>query len=405
MMVSKLFPVIFLLVSQTTFLYAQWNPIPSSPSGPVYDIIESNGVVYLANFGDGVYKSTDSTSMWVLISNGLVTSQTKMVYQLLVEGTTLYAATVGGIYKSTNSGDNWVKKSNGITIGPGAIYEFTESIFKHNGNLFTGAHNGIYRSSDGGENWTATNITGSHVSPRFFVNHNGILFAARESINQPFGYKSTDDGVTWDFLTSIAVPVITFLSEPGNLWAGTIHGVWLSTDNGENWEHRSSGLSLDPYNSSIIRINGKLITSVKFGGSGVFCSTNEGINWEDFSEGLPFLNSIEKLMIYDDQIIAATSDGLWERDTSQIITGFEVQNNSLPGSFMLYQNFPNPFNPTTTIKYSIPTNGFVTLRVFNAIGEEVSILVNEFKSDGNYEIDFKATGLPSGTYLYTLISR
>jgi hypothetical protein len=70
--------------------------------------------------------------------------------------------------------------------------------------------------------------------------------------------------------------------------------------------------------------------------------------------------------------------------------------------FQLHQNYPNPFNPTTTIKYSIPIDGFVTLRVFNAIGEEVSILVNEFKSTGNYEILFNTGKLNSGIYFYRL---
>ncbi len=70
--------------------------------------------------------------------------------------------------------------------------------------------------------------------------------------------------------------------------------------------------------------------------------------------------------------------------------------------FSLEQNYPNPFNPSTTIKYPIPIDGFVTLRVFNTIGEEVRTLVNEFKSAGNYEIHFDAEDLTSGIYIYRL---
>ena len=74
--------------------------------------------------------------------------------------------------------------------------------------------------------------------------------------------------------------------------------------------------------------------------------------------------------------------------------------------FQLLPNYPNPFNPTTTIKYSIPTNGFVELSVFNALGEEVATLVNEFKEAGNYEINFNAGFTPgeltSGIYFYRL---
>ena len=70
--------------------------------------------------------------------------------------------------------------------------------------------------------------------------------------------------------------------------------------------------------------------------------------------------------------------------------------------FELNQNYPNPFNPTTTIKYSIPTNGIITLRVFNAIGEEVSILANEFKEAGTYDVSFNSGELSSGIYFYRL---
>jgi hypothetical protein len=70
--------------------------------------------------------------------------------------------------------------------------------------------------------------------------------------------------------------------------------------------------------------------------------------------------------------------------------------------FELNQNYPNPFNPTTTIEYSIPSNGLVNLNVFNAIGEKVGVLVNEFKDAGNYEIVFNSGELTSGIYFYKL---
>jgi hypothetical protein len=71
-------------------------------------------------------------------------------------------------------------------------------------------------------------------------------------------------------------------------------------------------------------------------------------------------------------------------------------------AFHLTQNYPNPFNPTTTIKYSILSEEFVTLRVYNAIGEEIRTLVNEIKEAGNYEFTFNAENLASGIYYYRL---
>jgi hypothetical protein len=71
-------------------------------------------------------------------------------------------------------------------------------------------------------------------------------------------------------------------------------------------------------------------------------------------------------------------------------------------TYKLFDAYPNPFNPTTTIRYSIPSDGIVELIVYNSIGEEVSELVNEFKSAGNYEIDFSAGDLTSGIYFYRI---
>ncbi|RJP61180.1 MAG: T9SS C-terminal target domain-containing protein [Ignavibacteriales bacterium] len=73
-------------------------------------------------------------------------------------------------------------------------------------------------------------------------------------------------------------------------------------------------------------------------------------------------------------------------------------------SFELKQNYPNPFNPSTVISYSIPQNAFVTLKVYNILGNEVSTLVNEQKAAGNYSVTFNASQLSTGIYFYTLQS-
>ncbi len=70
--------------------------------------------------------------------------------------------------------------------------------------------------------------------------------------------------------------------------------------------------------------------------------------------------------------------------------------------FALYQNYSNPFNPTTTIKYQIPKPGLVQLKVYDVLGREVTTLVNEEKSSGNYEVIFNGSKLASGVYYYQL---
>jgi hypothetical protein len=71
-----------------------------------------------------------------------------------------------------------------------------------------------------------------------------------------------------------------------------------------------------------------------------------------------------------------------------------------PKVFEVYQNYPNPFNPSTTIKYSIPQDEFVTIKVFNVLGEEVTVLVNKEMKTGIHEAVFEATTLSSGFYFY-----
>jgi hypothetical protein len=82
-----------------------------------------------------------------------------------------------------------------------------------------------------------------------------------------------------------------------------------------------------------------------------------------------------------------------------------VVENSLPNRmFTLNQNYPNPFNPSTSISFSIPTRSFVSLKIFDLMGREVSTIVSEEMSAGNYSKQWNAVALPSGVYFYRLQS-
>jgi uncharacterized repeat protein (TIGR02543 family) len=76
--------------------------------------------------------------------------------------------------------------------------------------------------------------------------------------------------------------------------------------------------------------------------------------------------------------------------------------NGIPTKFNLSQNYPNPFNPTTTIDYSVPKTSFVILKVYDALGKEVTTLINEEESTGNYTTEFDASNLSSGIYFYQI---
>ena len=100
----------------------------------------------------------------------------------------------------------------------------------------------------------------------------------------------------------------------------------------------------------------------------------------------------------------------WNFGENFVITVFDnpvlVQNENLnPEDFVLYQNYPNPFNPTTDIRFRISEYGFVSLKVYDVLGNEIATLVDEVKDEGEYEVTFSATGLTSGIYFYKLVTR
>ncbi|HEY9167631.1 MAG TPA: T9SS type A sorting domain-containing protein [Candidatus Kryptonia bacterium] len=84
------------------------------------------------------------------------------------------------------------------------------------------------------------------------------------------------------------------------------------------------------------------------------------------------------------------------------IDAVKREGSSVPASYSLLQNYPNPFNPTTTIRYSLPQSGMVSLKIYNILGQEVTTLVNQHQSAGNYTATFDASRFASGVYFYRL---
>ena len=84
------------------------------------------------------------------------------------------------------------------------------------------------------------------------------------------------------------------------------------------------------------------------------------------------------------------------------VISVEQVSSEIPLSYGLLQNYPNPFNPKTTIQFSVPSASFVVLKVFNSLGTEIEVLLNEYLSPGDYRIHWTPNDIPSGIYFYRL---
>lgn len=84
------------------------------------------------------------------------------------------------------------------------------------------------------------------------------------------------------------------------------------------------------------------------------------------------------------------------------VIGIQQISANVPNNFSLSQNYPNPFNPVTNIKFELPQSGFVTLKVYNLLGEEVAVLANQDMTVGTYKVDFDASNLATGAYFYKM---
>ncbi len=100
-------------------------------------------------------------------------------------------------------------------------------------------------------------------------------------------------------------------------------------------------------------------------------------------------------------LMAGTKDGRVFSRSLNTITAVETIE-ELPTEFALNQNYPNPFNPTTQIEFSVPEVGSYSLKVYNAIGQQVAVLASGQMNIGNYQISFDASRLASGLYIYQL---
>jgi len=259
-------------------------------------------------------------------------------------------------------------------------------------------------------------------------NYQGIY--VNESNNNAIIYNSVGATANWVYNLGNSDGIIVFNNSKGNNISENIvgynngGGIIISGANSilnlisRNSISRNLGLGIDNSDGGNGELSPPIILSAAnnqiTGTAGVnqiielFAdSTNEGEVFIDstvtdasgnFSITVSSLPTFPNITATARDVLGNTS----EFSSPFIVTDIEGEENKLPTKYALYQNYPNPFNPSTIIKYSVISDQKVCLKVFNVLGMEVALLVNENKEPGIYTVEFSGAGLASGTYFYRL---
>jgi hypothetical protein len=383
-----LLPIFIFLCFYNTTIHSQWVHTTDYFNGGSIRALAVNNINLFTGTDDGVFRSTDNGLFWEPINNGI---PERLTWDLTFSGNSLYACS-DYIFRTTDMGVNW-----------DTLHQLTGEVFydcEVNGSaIFVGTNNsGIHRSTDDGNSWIQVNngLTTNYIKA-LFVNGNTIFAGGFPGL-----FRSTDNGENWVELTnglpSPALNATGFAKIGSNIFASFGGGVYFSTDNGDSWS--STALTGGLVNTIFSYLD-NLFAGVA--NLGVYLSTDYGSSWTPINEGLPSSNYPQDFMTSGGKIfLAAHYDGLYWRDLSELVSGVENISGEIPKIFNLKQNFPNPFNPTTNINFSIAEESYVTLEIFNELGEKVDILISKELTTGNYKYNWYAKNLPSGVYFYQL---
>jgi photosystem II stability/assembly factor-like uncharacterized protein len=405
----------------------EWQTISSGlPLSSIRSLALGTSEQVFAGTSMGFYRSVRPDSGWELVG---VSPEIKSV--MIGSAGQLFVLNSGGGFRSANGGLTWqvmdVPVASALALG-------------RNGEVFAGTEGGaIYCSTDGGITWNQRGRKPADFRiTTLAVNANGYIFATcTDETGFPYDLfiRSTDGGATWltreaSWVQGPAQTIIVDLV--GQIFVGTwSKGIYRSGDNGDSWTQFLPGHGIDSFaeNSS-----GDIFAG---GSRGVFLSRDRGITWNyvmiptlDLGDDVHALcvnaeghifagtsralfrsgdngntwemlqNGLTSPVIYslaidpEAYLIAGTSSGLL-RSVSPVVT-------SLPGLIQLHQNFPNPFNSSTTIGFFLPRASYVTLKVFDLLGKEIALLVAEETKFGEHTIRWNAAAVPSGVYFYRL---
>ncbi|MGB2867532.1 MAG: T9SS type A sorting domain-containing protein [Bacteroidota bacterium] len=385
-------------------------------------------------------------AQWARVSDVPASSR---VYTLFAVNDTLYAGTDSLMYFRANAGTQWTSHASPVT-GPDAI----SCMAKTKNVLMAGTFKGgIFTSTDEGASWQAfdaglsglgsmdiggivmlgDSLMAGTLGAGVFVTANdlthpwsslsdslapyqgenvfkilglgNVVLASAGSNGYMFRYTNAEpwwNPVPLSTPRHVGLTVSGIASSASTVVAGTSSGVYRSTDEGLSWN--TASVSFPPQTTSILlmRHGGTFFMLANtLASPSLLISQDEGVTWQpQGSLPVPFVHS---LTVVAETLYLGTTAGLWSAPLSGVVAGVEGKT-TLPPAFHLGQSYPNPFNPSTRIPFSVESQGVVSLKVYDLLGREVKTLVDEYLQPGDYERTFDASGFAGGVYLYRLRS-
>jgi ligand-binding sensor domain-containing protein len=410
-----------------------WGPVTLALSENTVSALMADGTSIYAGTTDGVLVSSDGGIHWKEITAGFTQSTVNSL--LLVPGNVL-AATTGGVFESSTRGATWTRLNEGLTganvnsisvsgttliAGTTANGVFVRTVGdtswkgttvkglitvvgSSGGTLLASpAGNGVYYSPNNGTTWirgqgTAPVSLSDIVVIEGFAASPGYAYAA---CNGKGFFRSTDDGHSWALANTGMKDLHAHacVANETYVYLSTAAGVFISGDNGDNWFPISNGLG--NHSVTALAVNGKTLLAGTVD-AGVYVSTDNGSDWRPANAGLPVLSI--KSIVTDGQDVYAgtTSSGTCRRPLAELLLSLAIGDSPEPSSgFALAPNYPNPFNPSTRISYTVPEEGFVRLFVFDALGREIDRLVNGRMPAGTHATEWHPS-VASGVYFYRI---
>ncbi len=364
--------------------------------------------------GNGVFHSGDGGFTWR--SGGLVNTHVSalaLASDSTEEGSMeVFAATTdSGLYASSDDGSTWFPtaiKDEGIS----AIAATKESGGDNTLDLYLGTPFGVSTYSGNGNSWqqlwarelNGVSVYGLMCCPTSASTSAGSVFAATSggiyrSRNNGDDWLTVNEGLTTPYVYGlVALPDGNEAGITRFAAASYGGGVFLSSDSGSSWQPINSGLG-NRYVYALQAWRGTLFAGTY---DGIYSTTNSGTTWSDVSEGLSS-RFVFSLAASDSCLFAGTyRGGIWRRAVSEMLTSAPSADQRALSSILLEQSYPNPFNASTTIRYTLNARMHVTLTVYNILGQRIATLVNDELRQGPHQVTFSGNDLASGIYMYCL---